>query len=73
MGNGIVMGIGSVVIGGVKIADNEAIGDNTVVTRDILEEDIAVAGVPARKVSVNGRSKWNNKKEKSSVDKNCIK
>lgn len=72
LGDGIVMGIGSVVIGSVKIADNVAIGANAVVTRDILEEDIAVAGVPARKVSENGRSKWNNKKVALSADENRI-
>lgn len=62
LGNGVVMGVGSVVLGGVVIANNVAVGANAVVTKDILEEDIAVAGVPAKKISTNGRTKWNKKK-----------
>lgn len=63
LGEGVVVGIGAVIVGGVTIADNVAIGANAVVNKDISEEDIAIAGVPARKVSNNGRSKWNRKAE----------
>jgi len=61
LGNGVVVGVGAVIVGNVEIANNVAIGANAVVTKDIPEEDIAVAGVPARKISDNGRSKWNKK------------
>ncbi len=61
LGNGIVVGVGAVILGGVTIADNVAIGANAVVNKDVLEENIAVAGVPAKKISNNGRSEWNKK------------
>ena len=59
IGNGVVVGGGAVVLGGIYVADNVAIGANAVVNKDILEENIAVAGVPAKKVSDNGSLKWN--------------
>ena len=62
LGNGIVIGIGAVVLGGIYIANNVAIGANAVVTKDINEENIAVAGAPAHKVSDNGRLNWNRNK-----------
>lgn len=60
----VVVGIGATIVGGVKIARNVAIGAGAVVVKDVLEENIAVAGVPARKVSDNGRAKWNTKTDK---------
>ena len=57
----VVVGIGAIVLGGVYIAKNVAIGANAVVTKDVLEENIAVAGVPAKKISDNGRLEWNKK------------
>lgn len=60
----VVVGIGTTIVGGVKIARNVAIGAGAVVVKDVLEENIAVAGVPARKVSDNGRAKWNTKTDK---------
>ena len=59
VGNGCVIGVGAVVIGNISIADNVAVGANSVVCKDITEENIAVAGIPAKKVSSNGRLKWN--------------
>lgn len=41
-------------MGGITIVDSVAIGANAVVNKDILEPDIAVGGVPARKISNNG-------------------
>lgn len=61
LGNGVVVGVGAAVVGSVYIADNVAIGANAVVCKSIEEENIAVAGVPARKVSENGRLQWNKK------------
>lgn len=64
LGNGVVVGIGAVVLGEVSVADNVAIGANAVVNKDVLESNIAVAGVPAKKISNNGRLSWNkNSKE----------
>jgi len=59
LGNNVVVGFGAVVLGGVHIADNVAIGANAVVNRDVSEENIAVAGVPAKKISNHGSIYWN--------------
>ena len=40
------------------VAKGIAIGANAVVNKSIEEEYIAVAGVPAKKVSNNGSNKW---------------
>lgn len=69
IGNNVVIGVGAVVLGGVHIASYTAIGANAVVNKDVTEEDTAVAGVPARKISNNGSSQWN----KSSKTKNPAK
>lgn len=62
IGDGCVIGVGAVILGGIRIAKNVAIGANAVVNKDVLEENIAVAGVPAKKISNNGRTTWNKKK-----------
>lgn len=69
LGKGVVVGIGAVVLGNTHISDNVAIGANAVVNKDVLETNIAVAGVPAKKISNNGRLTWNvkNKNENSFV------
>lgn len=54
----VVVGLGAVVLGNIRIAKNVAIGANAVVNKDIAEENIAVAGVPAKKISDNGRLSW---------------
>lgn len=59
--DGVVVGVGAVILGGVHIAKNVAIGANAVVNKDVSEENIAVAGVPAKKISNNGRLEWNKK------------
>lgn len=61
MGKHVVVGIGAVVLGDVIVADNVAIGAGAVVNKDVLESNIAVAGVPAKKISNNGSSKWGHK------------
>lgn len=60
LGNGVILGIGAVVVGKVQVACNVVVGANAVINKDILENDIAVAGVPAHKISNNGRLTWNN-------------
>lgn len=62
LGDGVVMGIGSVVVGDVHVEDNVAIGAHSVVLKDVTEKNICVAGIPARKISNNGRLSWNQKK-----------
>jgi len=61
IGNNVVVGVGAVVLGPVKIADYVAIGANAVVNKDVLEENVAVAGVPAKVISKNGTKEWNKK------------
>lgn len=51
LGNNIFLGSGCKVIGEVQIADRCVVGANAVVVKDVLEEGITVAGVPARKIS----------------------
>ena len=61
IGDGVVIGVGSSIVGGIKLANYIAVGANSVVTHSFDEENIAVAGVPAKKVSDNGRKNWNNR------------
>ena len=60
LGDNIVVGYGAVILGNTHVANGVAIGANAVVNKDVLEENIAVAGVPARKISNNGRNTWAN-------------
>lgn len=60
---GVVMGIGAVALGKIHIAENVAVGANAVVNKSVEEKDIAVGGVPAKKISNNGRTQWNKNKE----------
>ena len=62
IGNNVVVGVGAIVLGGATVADGIAIGAGAVVNKSFLEEDKAIAGVPARKISNNGRKAWENKK-----------
>lgn len=59
--DGVVVGIGAIVLGDVHVARNVAIGANAVVNKTIAEENVAVAGVPAHKVSNSGSLNWNTK------------
>ncbi|MDF1618121.1 serine O-acetyltransferase [Petrocella sp. FN5] len=59
IGNNVVIGIGAVILGGIRLADYMAIGANAVVNKSFNEENITVAGVPAKKISETGRKEWN--------------
>lgn len=59
IGNNVVVGVGAIVLGGATVADGIAIGAGAVVNKSFVEEDIAIAGVPAKKISNNGRKSWN--------------
>jgi len=61
LGDGIVVGVGATIVGNVHLANNIAIGANSVVNKSFAEENICIAGVPAKKVSNNGRLTWNQK------------
>ena len=62
LGNDIVIGVGACLLGNITIADGVAISANSVCTKSIEEEGIAVAGAPAQKVSNNGKRKWGQKR-----------
>lgn len=51
IGNNVIIGTGSKVLGNIKIADNVKIGANSVVLKDV-ERGATVVGVPARVVKV---------------------
>ena len=61
LGDSVVVGYGAVVLGGARIANYVAIGANAVVNKDCLEENVAIAGVPAKIISRNGSKEWNKK------------
>lgn len=69
--DGCVIGVGAVILGKVHLAKNIAVGANSVVNKSFYEENIAIAGVPAKKISNNGRLNWNrgkyNKEEKGNM------
>ena len=45
---------GAKIFGNITIADGVAIGANAVVGKSVLEKDITVAGIPAKKVKDTG-------------------
>ena len=58
IGNDVIICQGAVVIGPIHIADKIIIGANSVVSNSFEEEDITIAGAPARKISDAGTSAW---------------
>lgn len=59
LGNGVVIGVGAAIVGGIYIADNIAVGACSLVNKTFDEPNIAIAGVPAKKISNNGALNWN--------------
>jgi len=51
IGNNCYIGPGAKIYGDIKIADGIAIGANSVVNKSFKEENIAIAGVPAKRIS----------------------
>ncbi|MEK4754784.1 hypothetical protein MKX72_19985 [Priestia sp. FSL R5-0597] len=64
LSDNIVVGVGAVILGDVHLAKHIAVGANSVVNKSFDEENIAIAGAPAKKVSDNGRLNWNVKDKK---------
>jgi len=63
IGNNVVIGVGAVILGAVYIADGIAIGANAVVNKSFEETNIAIAGIPAKKISNNGKGTWQIKED----------
>jgi len=54
LGDNIYIGPGVKIFGNIEIANNIAIGANSVVNKSFLEPNITIAGIPARKISGQG-------------------
>lgn len=50
IGNNVELGFGSCIIGNVHIGNNIFVGAGAVVTKDFQEDNIKLAGVPAKKI-----------------------
>lgn len=55
IGDNVYIGPGAKLYGRIEIASGIVIGANAVVTKSFTEENICIAGVPARKISDKGR------------------
>lgn len=62
IGKNNVIGVGAVIVGSVTLGSGIAVGANAVVTKSFEEDNIAIAGVPAKKISDNGADTWNKNK-----------
>ena len=56
LGNRVIVGTGSTIIGAVTIASDVTIGASSLVRQDILLEGATVVGNPGRVVKINGQS-----------------
>jgi serine O-acetyltransferase len=54
IGNNVYIGPGAKIFGDIIIADGIAIGANSVVNKSFFEQNITIAGVPARKINNRG-------------------
>ena len=57
IGNGVHIGAGAKIIGGINIGNNVAIGANAVVTKDVPHNAVVV-GIPAKIISYNGSKEF---------------
>ncbi len=57
IGNGVDIGVGAKIIGGVQIADDITIGAGAVVNKSFLQSGVVIGGIPARVI----RSKYKEK------------
>ncbi|AKB83655.1 serine O-acetyltransferase [Methanosarcina barkeri 3] len=54
IGNNVYIGPGAKIFGNITIADDIAIGANSVVNKSFYEKGISIAGVPAKKINNKG-------------------
>ena len=59
IGDDVVLGVSSIIVGNVIIGNNTAVGANAVVTKSFEEGNMTIAGVPAKKISDNSKINWN--------------
>lgn len=55
IGNHVLICTGATLVGGIRIADDIVIGANALVNKSFTDENITVAGVPAKKIKEIGR------------------
>jgi len=58
IGNDVIIGIGSTLLGKIVIGNKCVIGAGAVVNKSFEEDGVAIAGVPAKIISRNGSDKW---------------
>lgn len=58
LGKRVVVCSGAKIIGPIKIADGVVIGANSVVLEDVVEPNITVAGIPAKKIGNSGSENY---------------
>ena len=73
IGNNVYIGPGAKLFGDIEIADNIAIGANSVVNRSFSMPGQSIAGVPAQKISNNGSEGLIIKGAKIIIKNNCLK
>ncbi len=61
IGDRVVLCSGAKVNGNIRILDDVVVGANAVVTHDILEKGITVAGIPAKKISEQNSAPYLNR------------
>lgn len=57
IGDNVYIGPGAILFGNIKIANNVTVGANATVNKDCLEENVVIAGSPA-KVVKRESSNW---------------
>lgn len=58
IGDRVVLGVGAVVVGSAQIGNDCAVGANAVVNKKFIEENVTLAGVPAKIISNHGSGEW---------------
>ena len=58
IGNCVAIGVGTVIVGGVSIANGIGIGANSLVCKSFTEPNVTIAGNPAKIISSNGSKTW---------------
>lgn len=58
IGDYVFIGSGARIIGNIRIADGVVVGAGSVVVKDVLENNVTVAGVPAKIISNSGSEKF---------------
>ena len=61
IGNNAIIGIGAVVLGNVVLGNHIAIGANAVVNKSFPQDDVTIAGIPAKIIKTTGSTQWSRK------------